>query len=465
MPRGCIFADKGPAAFVWNDNSSTILTLAALLNSSPFRFLVSLQLARTQLAQSFEVGLIQQTPVPKLNGSDSTKLAELAHQSWSLKRRLDAGSELSHAFLLPPALLPGLGEYSEPAIGIDLERVRAEIDSIAFALFGFDGSDCTTWISLPAADVAPSDEGDDGEENEIEALDDDSALLSWCVGVVFGRFDWRLATGERQIPSEPDPFDPLPAKSAGMLPDGAAPFHANSGVLIDDPGQPHDLPRLVEDVLATIDYPAPEDVRRWLQREFFPHHLRQYSKSRRKAPIYWPLSTISGSYALWLYYPTLTDQTLYTAANDFVGPKLEETSKLVGALRTSPSRSRDEERRLELLQDLEGELKELQNELLRLAPTWKPNDDDGVQITAAPLWRLFRHRPWQTVLKDTWEKLERGDYDWTHLAMAYWPDRVREKCRTDRSLAIAHDLEDLYESPAEKLATSSRGRKREVGSS
>ena len=36
----------------------------------------------------------------------------------------------------------------------------------------------------------------------------------------------------------------------------------------------------------------------------------------------------------------------------------------------------------------------------------------------------------------------KGDYDWAHLAMGYWPDRVREKCKTDKSLAIAHGLED-----------------------
>jgi hypothetical protein len=43
--------------------------------------------------------------------------------------------------------------------------------------------------------------------------------------------------------------------------------------------------------------------------------------------------------------------------------------------------------------------------------------------------------------------------------MAYWPDRVREKCRTDKSLAIAHDLEDLYEPPPEKPGGGRRGRK------
>jgi Ca-activated chloride channel homolog len=40
------------------------------------------------------------------------------------------------------------------------------------------------------------------------------------------------------------------------------------------------------------------------------------------------------------------------------------------------------------------------------------NHDDGVQITAAPLWQLFRHKPWKKILKDTRGKLEKGDYDW-----------------------------------------------------
>lgn len=245
-----------------------------------------------------------------------------------------------------------------------------------------------------------------------------------------------------------------------MLPDGASPFHENPGILVDDPGHPHDLPRLIESVLTTVDYPPPDNIRRWLQRDFFPHHLQQYSKSRRKAPIYWPLATPSGSYTLWIYYPALTDQTLYTAANDFVGPKLEEISRTTTALRTNTARTRDEERQLEQLQDLESELRDLQTELLRLAPTWKPNHDDGVQITAAPLWSLFRHKPWQKVLKETWQKLEAGEYDWAHLAMSYWPERVREKCRSDKSLAIAHDLEHLYVEPKPTAKPKRGGRKK-----
>jgi hypothetical protein len=69
----------------------------------------------------------------------------------------------------------------------------------------------------------------------------------------------------------------------------------------------------------------------------------------------------------------------------------------------------------------------------------------------APLWRLFRLKSWQKELKACWEKQEKGDYDWIHLAYSIWPDRVREKCKTDRSIAIAHGLEDICEvEPPEK---------------
>ena len=58
---------------------------------------------------------------------------------------------------------------------------------------------------------------------------------------------------------------------------------------------------------------------------------------------------------------------------------------------------------------------------------------------------------WQKRLKETWDKLEAGEYDWAHLAYNIWPERVSEKCRSDKSLAIAHDLERLYEEPKAPL--------------
>lgn len=79
------------------------------------------------------------------------------------------------------------------------------------------------------------------------------------------------------------------------------------------------------------------------------------------------------------------------------------------------------------------------------APRWKPTLNDGVQITASPQWKRFRLPKWQKLLESTWKDLDRGTYDWAHLALTLRPDHVREKCKSDRSLAIAHGLEDLCE--------------------
>jgi hypothetical protein len=452
LPSDSVFSIRGAVAFTERNH---LLALLGLMSSHLFDYIYKLLLGRFGHPE-FSIGALQKVPICP---DPPSKLAELADRSWRLKRRLHASEETGHAFVLPSSLLARTDVVDPTEVASEIESLQEQIDAISIEKYGLTETDTKT-LFLTTGDIENEDvsEAADDIVEDFQSREMD-ATLSWSVGVSFGRFDWRLATGEREAPGEPDPFDPLPAKSPGMLPDGAEPFHAHFGILVDDPGHPQDLSRLIEDILATVDSPAPRDVRRWLRRDFFPHHLKQYSKSGRKAPIYWPLSTASGGYTLWLYYPAVTDQTLYTAANDFVGPKLEATSRLIADLRTRTDRSRDEERQLEQLQDLEAELKELQDELLRLAPTWKPNHDDGVQITATPLWRLFRHRSWQTVLKETWEKLEKGDYDWSHLAMSYWPDRVRKKCRTEKSLAIAHNLEQLYEPPPEKPGTSRRGHK------
>lgn len=465
LPSGCAFDTKGCAAFTRNDEHGEILAMTAVVNSRAFGYLVELQLAAGDAAaRSYDTGIFNKTPFPEMDAVKQDRLATLSRKAWSLKRILDTINEVSHAFHLPHMLRARLGEYDPASIDAELYEIQSDIDNIAFDLYGFSAADRAAALGSSGAECEDEkhafENTDDGEEDGgTKEKDQTKGLLSWAAGVAFGRFDWRLATGELDAPPEPEPFDPLPTKSPGMLPEDAGPFHANSGILVDEQGHPNDLARLIEEVLACVKVPVPVDVRRWLQGDFFKFHLGQYSKSRRKAPIYWPISTSSGIYTLWLYYPSLTDQTLFTAVNDFIEPKLKQVDQDVAALRTKGSaRSRDDEKSFEALQALELELIELRDTLLAIAQTYCPNHDDGVQITAAPLWQLFRHKPWQKILKDTWAKLEKGDYDWAHLAMAYWPDRVREKCETDKSLAIAHDLEHVYVEPE---PTKARGHKKD----
>ena len=44
--------------------------------------------------------------------------------------------------------------------------------------------------------------------------------------------------------------------------------------------------------------PKGQDLKTWLASSFFDHHLKRYSKSRRKAPILWQLAVPSGGYSV-----------------------------------------------------------------------------------------------------------------------------------------------------------------------
>ena len=54
--------------------------------------------------------------------------------------------------------------------------------------------------------------------------------------------------------------------------------------------------------------------------------------------------------------------------------------------------------------------------------------------------RVLRKRE----LKLRWEGLVCEKYEWAHIAMHLWPERVVPKCVLNRSLAIAHELEDAF---------------------
>jgi len=505
MPAGCIFGHKGPAAFVARDEPQSLLALLALTNSAAFRRLIELQMA----FGSYEVGVVQRTPVPSMPLTETTQLAVLARRAWSLKRSLDTATLPSHAFVLPSLLQvagPDLASRSAAWSGMvsDTDRrlidIQSEIDDRCFDLYGFTAADRAAALGTEAVADATTIQADaDDATGTEDPEEDDSAssaslrcnnpqalaaeLFDWLVGVAFGRFDLRLATGERAPPPEPEPFDPLPVCSPGMLtgPDGLPPaapppgypldFPAD-GILVDDAGidgnapVETDLPRRLRQVIQHLwgeEAPAVEaelcqllgvrTPRDWLRRPagFFADHLGRWSKSRRKAPLCWPLASESGGYTLWLYYPRLTDQTLYRCVNEYLDPKLREIAGDLERLRgkSQPdaqpdSRSR---RRSDDLVALQREVLGLREELLRVANLpYKPDQNDGVVITAAPLWQLFRHKPWQKELKRCWDALAAGDYDWAHLSLSLWPGRVRDRCRADKSIAIAHGLEDLYES-------------------
>lgn len=349
-------------------------------------------------------------------------------------------------------------------------------------------------------------------------------LLAYAIGCAIGRWDLRFATGEKPAPPEPAPFDPLPICPPGMLQnaDGlpATPVDVPAeyplriswpGILVDDKGHDEDIETRVREVLGVVwsesvplssSYSfssgrveegragrplSPEETRAGRPcsdsiiheaceilgvktlREFFRKppaffavHLTSHSKGSRQAPIYWPLSSPNGLYTLWLYYPRLTADTLFTALRDFLEPKLQYEEGRAFRIRQDAGPTPAPSQRAEIAEadELVDDLRALRDELKRVAPLFKPDLNDGVILNHAPLWRMIGLPKWRKDCQATWEKLAAGDYDWAHLALHLWPERVIPKCATDRSLAIAHGLEDFFweEIPRDELPNNQRGR-------
>ncbi len=487
MPTGCIFADKGPAAFVASDSPKELLALLAILNSKAFLVFIHQQMA----FGSYEVGVIQRTPLPKLEKEDISALEVLVRRAWSLTLALQSNQESSRSFVLPVILqVSGVDFYKRAETWVDnikekeeeLLRIQSEIESRCFKLYAINDADRgsvaerldsnqpTESIPIEAVDV-----DDDVEEasDTNDALTFAKDLISWAVGVAFGRFDVRFATSDRPIPTEPEPFDNLPISSLGMLvgneglpltkpPIGYPVLFPENGILVDDFGHPFDLISFVRRVIDCVFQENAESwwndlskqldkennsLRSWLTSGFFEHHLKRYSRSRRRAPIIWQLSVPSGRYGVWLNAHRMTTDSFFLIQNDYIVPKLSHEERQLTNMKQSvgPNPPIKERKNLAAQEELVEELHSFLDEVKRVAPLWNPALDDGIVLTMAPLWRLVsQHNAWQKELKSKWTELVAGKYDWAHIAMHLWPERVLLKCKTDRSIAIAHGLENTF---------------------
>jgi hypothetical protein len=492
LPAGSIFSMAGKAAFA---PANELPALLGIFNSRVFDYLLCVRAGKVGGVQ-YESGLIQAVPVPdNVEGPIGTMIARLARRAWSLRRSIDTRNETSHAFTFPAMLQVAGADVNIRAVAwseqmstieAELAAIQAEIDECCFALYGINEADRRTIIEgfgPRVSEEVSSDGVNDTEDEGGEDVDEDEStadptglaaeLASWAVGVAFGRFDLHVSTGARPIPNEPEPFDPLPACSPGMLtdddglsipgPPACYPLtFTEAGVLVDDPGHTQDLSTAVRtvfdavfsddcdrwwhDMAALLD-PKGDQLRGWLAGSFFEHHLKRHSKSRRKAPIFWQLGIPSGRYSVWLYAHRLTRDSFFQLQNEVVGPKLTHEERKLTSLMQNAGGSPSAAQRKEIAahEIAIEELRTMLDEVKRVAPLWNPNLDDGVVLTMAPLWRLVPQcKPWQKELKAKWNELTEGKYDWAHIAMHLWPERVVPKCAADRSLAIAHGVENVF---------------------
>lgn len=296
-------------------------------------------------------------------------------------------------------------------------------------------------------------------------------IVMELVGMAFGRWNTAYAKGEQAIPAFGDVFDALPFMP--VVSQGEAPCPVElavpaDGIMTNEAECPLCLSAHVREVMHWLWADRADDMeyelcqligckslQAYLQSPtgFFDYHFKRYTKSRRKAPIYWLLASEDGTVDYWVYYPKLTKNTLPQLIIQ-LREKGEQLRTRLNTALTAHDKVQETQVRSEQEQ-VEGMMDEL-NRIL--AAGYTPNHDDGVPVTAAPLLHLAASRQWRVECEKNMELLEKGDYDWSHLAMSMYPARVTQKAKKDWCMALTHGLEHICENkPKEKKTRKKKG--------
>ena len=289
-------------------------------------------------------------------------------------------------------------------------------------------------------------------------------IMMELVGMAFGRWDTAYAKGQKTVPEFGDVFDALPFMPVVSLDEVPVDYAINipeDGILSNQTEGAICLSSRVRDVMHFLWAERADDLEYELCQligckslqayfesptGFFEYHFKRYTKSRRKAPIYWPLSSEDGSLTYWVYYPKLSKNTLPSLIMKLRDENEAIRSNINNAL-VAHNKVLETNLRAQQ-QQVEGMIEEI-TRIIDLG--YEPNHDDGVPVTSCPLVNLIRHRGWNTECASNLETLKNGDYDWSHLAMSMFPSRVIQKAKKDWCMALTHGLEHLCENkPKEK---------------
>jgi hypothetical protein len=487
MPPGWIITHKGPAIYPKSNQSITLAL--SILNSTFISYLLSL----ISPSIGFETGHLSLLPWPNFNKSIQESLINLTNIRIWLSKSLEMGYETTYDFITPSNW--NIGTSNMQVISKHASELETDINDLIFDLFEISTKDRKVIEgeligSLGMVDEVESRKTDDEEDDAAIGSSGNLALswLSYGVGIILCHFQagsagslgsaiYRctdFAIGSLPEPSEEE-FNELvgmssqfaynddqggrhvftrPVESALQkltLPDGIAVFDQN---------HPRDLPTLVSKALElmlgqaqaqeVIQQVAGGDLRKFLEKDFFTqYHIKQY----RKRPVYWPVQSAKRSYGFVLFHEKIDRNTFYALQQEPYLPtkrravqlRLEELGKKV--LATQGAARKPIEKEMDDLRQMAEELAQFAKDLEAITRGgYKPETDwidDGVILRMAPLWPVIPL--WKSEPKKYWDELAAGKYDWSHIAMKYWPERVKQACRKNKSFAIAHGLEEWYQ--------------------
>ena len=441
LPVGSKFSDKAPALVP----KSEPLALLGILCSEMADRLCSIQNPN----RMFEVRDVSRIPIPPV---DSRKMESTVSSILDIKRKWTSRIEPSRIYVAPLPASP-IGD----SIAHFCEKMKSEWhdDTVRIrALQEVVNSDVLAAYALTREDVVAMDHAWDKvrPESVHEDLDENAGwtefwcrqLLSYIVGVTFGRWDLRIAIGLRQWPEQLGQFDAPTLCAPGTLTESSAqdgtylPINpAWDGIVVDDEDHINDIVRHIRnsiDVIWKVNAETVESeicmnlgvakLRELFRRPsgggFWQDHIERYTARRgRKAPIYWLLQSAKKNYAIWLYYHRFDKDLLFKALVNYVEPKIRLESSRLDTLRSqsgAAGESGKESKRLakevEKQEDFLSELRDFEDKLRRASNLHlDPDLNDGVVLNIAPLHELV---PWKEA-KSYWEELLKGEYEWSSI--------------------------------------------------
>jgi len=454
---GFIFDVAGSSLF-----PKDIHLVLAVMNSS----FTSYALKILNPTVNFQVGDIARIPITT---QSSETLHDLVERAINLAKTDSTENETAYDFIAPPlsnSLTTTLDFLQQRRT--QLNQIEQQIDEEVYRLYDISEEDRAAIESeLGTANLGldeDTDETAESEENpesEIVNLSPKDLALRWisyAVGIIVGRFQPRISAALGQ-----GNFTPGVTENLRQLTD-------NDGIATLDKNHPDDLATKVEQALeimlgetgatsvicTALSHKGEPLIllRNYLEKDFFKQHIQLY----RKRPIYWQIQSAKKSYSLYLFHERITRDTLpLIRGSRYLGGKINYTQTQITELRTQIKsaegrKKKDLEKELDKLENLLTELETFdqtiqtilnaQNE--RGEPVgWTLEIDDGIILNLAPIYELIP--AWKTEPKKYWERLQAGDFDWSYTAMRYYPNRVLEKCKTNKSYAIAHNRLDVYE--------------------
>jgi hypothetical protein len=358
---------------------------------------------------NFLVETVRSLPWPDLSSGLRARLVERIEAEVRARRQAYQRHEPFHDFTAPAGLLPALD--GDPLAYDPRSLLGDALDREVARAYGLDDAAYDALVADLLEAVAFNQRGRGAEADSTDARDDDTdeadgaegdddaalrqvmasgpraeaeALVSYAVGVAFGRWDVRIGADPSLAPALGGPFEALPPCPPGMLvgPDGlpatrdriaseawlrarrvatmlpadddvagpavgaeAYPVEvAWDGILISDETDPHGPYDLTGRVRAAIVAACAGDaavadarireacdalrvptLRDYLHRPrgFFEAHVARYTtRGRPPAPIYWPLVASGGRYVVWVYYHRLTADTMHAIANGHLIPRI-----------------------------------------------------------------------------------------------------------------------------------------------